>query len=174
MQRNIKWDTEIEKVKQLELDGYNQTDIAAHFGVSRQMISQVFRKYGLERVGIVVKQNKAREARLIKYGDKEDPLWNEQRRRYTRKKQNCKKTKWGFSVAFGEIEWSTTCPILGIPLDYFAIKTQENSPSFDRVDPSLGYIKGNVIICSWRANRIKNDGNAEEHRLISEYLTKRG
>jgi hypothetical protein len=62
--------------------------------------------------------------------------------------------------------------LLGIELDYFAERTQENSPSFDRVDSSKGYVKGNVIVCSWRANRIKNDGTAEEHRKIYEFLSK--
>jgi hypothetical protein len=64
------------------------------------------------------------------------------------------------------------CPVFGLELDWFAEARKENSPSFDRVDPKLGYIKGNVQIISARANRIKNDGTAEEHRLIAAYMDK--
>lgn len=67
--------------------------------------------------------------------------------------------------------WPEYCPILGIKLDYETNGRQENSPSFDRLDPTKGYISGNVQIISWRANRIKNDGSAEEHQKIANYLS---
>jgi hypothetical protein len=34
--------------------------------------------------------------------------------------------------------------------------------SFDRIDPTKGYIKGNVQIVSQRANRIKSNSTLEE------------
>lgn len=67
------------------------------------------------------------------------------------------------------------CPILGITLD-FSDKKQgygsrtDFSPSLDRINNKKGYELGNLIIISWRANRLKNDGDAEEHRKISDYL----
>jgi len=61
------------------------------------------------------------------------------------------------------------CPILNIPLIY---KGGGNSPSLDRIDSSLGYIKGNVHIISNRANRIKNDATVDELELIYKYLKK--
>ena len=62
------------------------------------------------------------------------------------------------------------CPILGIPMQWNignhhgqgkgrAIAT---SKSLDRIDSSRGYVKGNVIIISWRANRLKNNATLEE------------
>jgi predicted HicB family RNase H-like nuclease len=36
-------------------------------------------------------------------------------------------------------------------------KNNEDSVSLDRVDSSKGYIKGNVVLCRWVVNRIKND-----------------
>lgn len=39
-----------------------------------------------------------------------------------------------------------------------------NSPSIDRIDSSKGYVRGNVVIVSHRANSIKN--NATEQELI--------
>ena len=62
------------------------------------------------------------------------------------------------------------CPILGIPMQWNignhhgqgkgrAIAT---SKSLDRIDSSQGYVKGNVIIISWRANRLKNNATLED------------
>jgi hypothetical protein len=55
-------------------------------------------------------------------------------------------------------------------LDYFSDSRTENSVTFDRIDPSKDYISGNVVIISWRANRIKNDGTAEEHQKIADFI----
>lgn len=59
----------------------------------------------------------------------------------------------------------THCPILGVPLRYGGNgkgRQDDNSATIDRIDNSKGYVKGNVLIVSWRANRLKNDANAEE------------
>lgn len=65
----------------------------------------------------------------------------------------------------------TECPILGIPLVYGAegMRT-DNSASIDKLEPSKGYIEGNVNIVSWRANRIKNDGTLDELLKIVAWL----
>jgi hypothetical protein len=46
----------------------------------------------------------------------------------------------------------------------------DTSPSLDKINPELGYVPGNVAIISYRANRIKNNGTAEEHRLIADWM----
>ena len=75
-----------------------------------------------------------------------------------------------FTIEFEELEWSEYCPMLGIKLEYFTKGRCDNSVSFDRINPLKGYIQGNVIICSDRANRIKNNGTAEELLKIANYL----
>jgi hypothetical protein len=75
-----------------------------------------------------------------------------------------------FSVKVEDLDWPDICPVLGIPIEYRASRISDNSPSFDRVDNNKPYIKGNVVIISNRANRIKNDGTAEEHRKIAAYM----
>ncbi len=47
------------------------------------------------------------------------------------------------------------CPVLGIPLKINKQGMQDNSPTFDRKIPALGYVPGNVVVISWLANRIK-------------------
>ena len=49
-----------------------------------------------------------------------------------------------------------------------------SSPSLDRLVPALGYVKGNVQVISWRANKLKGEGTAEDHRLIAEWMERNG
>jgi hypothetical protein len=65
------------------------------------------------------------------------------------------------------------CPIFGIPLEWSlqregAVLVLPNSPSLDRIDPTKGYVKGNVWIISHRANTIKSDASHEELKLVTE------
>jgi len=65
------------------------------------------------------------------------------------------------------------CPVFGTQLEWSAHRGNgrlplPNSPSLDRIDPSKGYVKGNVWIVSNRANSIKNDASHEELKLVTE------
>lgn len=63
------------------------------------------------------------------------------------------------------------CPYLGIPIFKGKnSKSSENSPSLDRIVPSLGYVKGNVEFISSRANRLKNDASLKELEAIVKRL----
>jgi hypothetical protein len=42
--------------------------------------------------------------------------------------------------------------------------------TIDKIDPKKGYVKGNVWIISFRANRIKYDASLEELALITKNL----
>ena len=44
------------------------------------------------------------------------------------------------------------------------------SPSIDRVDPQGDYTKDNVMIISWRANKIKGDCSVEELEAVLTYM----
>lgn len=66
----------------------------------------------------------------------------------------------------------THCPVLGIKILARSYRSN-TSPSIDRIDNSKGYIKGNVAIISWRANRLKNDGTADEHERIAQWMRER-
>lgn len=63
------------------------------------------------------------------------------------------------------------CPILRIPLIVLAPKGKRgNAMSVDRIDSSLGYVKGNVAIISVKANAIKNNGTIEDHYAVIAYM----
>lgn len=54
------------------------------------------------------------------------------------------------------------CPVLGIPLKHAGWEQRDGSPSLDRIDNKKGYVKGNVVVVSFRANHIKTDATVDE------------
>lgn len=170
----IKWKEELPVIKALGSEGWNQTDLAKKYNVTRQRMKQVIDRYipdWHDNYGHAVNRKAREEKKFLKWGIKEDSdLYRAKRTKFRSKKYGSDSRGLEWTIEFGDIEWPTHCPILGLELDYFAETRQENSPSFDRIDSSKGYVKGNVQIMSWRANRIKNDGTADEHRRIAEYL----
>lgn len=76
-----------------------------------------------------------------------------------------------FTITLGDIPpMGTHCPLLGHPFPPPAVRGTPYSPSLDRIDPSLGYVPGNVWIVGYRANLVKNDGTAEEHERIARAM----
>lgn len=65
------------------------------------------------------------------------------------------------------------CPALRIKMK-FSSKGRDNhaSPSLDRIIPSRGYVKGNVIWVSMKANRIKTDSTLYELSLVTMFYHK--
>lgn len=70
-----------------------------------------------------------------------------------------------------EIGIPITCPVLGIPLYFHRSKVEDDSISFDRIDSSKGYVLGNVIVISYRANRLKSDASINELRRIADFYS---
>jgi hypothetical protein len=62
------------------------------------------------------------------------------------------------------------CPIFGFKLEWNGSGFRETSPSLDRIDSNKGYIKDNVQIISWKANRIKGYASVEELEILLAYL----
>lgn len=100
-------------------------------------------------------------------------IYGSMRERFDNKKINAKADNREFTIVFEDIVFPKDCPVLGIPLDYLGTNPRaDNYPTYDRLNNNLGYVNGNVAIISWRANRIKNDGTAEEHSRIAAFLTR--
>lgn len=79
-----------------------------------------------------------------------------------------KRNKIEFNIEPDDIIVPKICPILGIPL-YYSNKRTHNTPSLDRIDNSKGYIKGNISVISWKANRIKNNLSIEQIHNLYRY-----
>lgn len=66
-----------------------------------------------------------------------------------------------------------TCPCCGVELltTYSGLaKPLDNSPSIERVTPSLGYVQGNVALLCFRCNTIKRDASLAELERIVVWL----
>ena len=64
------------------------------------------------------------------------------------------------------------CPVLGIKLERNRDKCGPGpgSPTLDRIVPSLGYVPGNVVVISHKANSIKSNATAAEIRAVADWL----
>lgn len=173
--KGINWNEKIDEAVALGREGKTLKEIGDHFGVTRQRVQSVFKKFNInpEDIGVKVRTKRSRETQAkrywLKWGDKDQVEYAQKRQKYRSKKANARRQGIEFWISFSEIDWPTHCPILGIKLDYDTEGRQENSVSFDRIDPSKGYVPGNVIVISWRANRLKNDGTWEEHKKIADF-----
>ena len=87
----------------------------------------------------------------------------------TRIKGKAKRNGIAFDLLPSDIEFPKVCPVLGFPMNYEDVGS-DGYPHLDRIVPSVGYVSGNVCIISSRANRIKQDGTAQEHLLIADYI----
>jgi hypothetical protein len=61
------------------------------------------------------------------------------------------------------------CPVLGVPFVRGTRACRRASPSLDRVDPAKGYVEGNVVVVSMRANAIKNDATWAEIQAVAKF-----
>lgn len=87
-------------------------------------------------------------------------------------KARAKKNGLSFDLTFDDIVLPSHCPVLGIPLIQ-TDKQHDNSPSIDRIDNTLGYVKGNVVVISWRANRLKSDATHEEMARLAAFFVRK-
>ena len=75
-----------------------------------------------------------------------------------------------FNLTPEDITIPSVCPVLGIPIIVGADKASDNSPSLDRVVPRFGYVAGNALVISNRANRIKNDATPTELEQVAAFF----
>jgi hypothetical protein len=107
------------------------------------------------------RKNTAAKQRKWMEGNWELYLWHGAKKR-------AKRDNLLFTIVPEDIVIPSRCPVLG-----FELRMNKGSPSFDsaaidRLYPSLGYTKKNIIVVSHRANAIKNDSTIIE--LEKTYL----
>ena len=64
------------------------------------------------------------------------------------------------------------CSILNTHMKWGGQSDKSNSPSLDRIDPDKGYIKGNLMWISLKANRMKQNATDEELIKFSNWINK--
>lgn len=77
-----------------------------------------------------------------------------------------------FGLAKEDVVIPEHCPVLGIPLYFRDDGRINNTPTIDRIIPEKGYVKGNILVISWRANRLRNDATLEELKKITSFYEK--
>lgn len=77
-----------------------------------------------------------------------------------------------FTIGADDVVAVSRCPLLGIEVVYGrAGRAQADSASLDRVDPTIGYVAGNVRVISYKANAMKqNASRAELERFAAAIL----
>ncbi len=71
-----------------------------------------------------------------------------------------------FNLVLEDIVIPAVCPLLEIPLVVAKNCHTDNSPSLDRICPEKGYVKGNIMVISFRANTIKSDATLSELKQL--------
>lgn len=79
-----------------------------------------------------------------------------------------------FDLTITDIVIPDRCPVLDIPLVINAGLSRghgmkDHSPSVDRVDNSKGYTRDNILIVSFRANRLKSNATPQELRRLADF-----
>jgi hypothetical protein len=152
---------------------YNQ----AYYAKNKEQVKQQATQYYHENKDKVLPNVRA-------YRDKNRELIQEKGREYYRRKPvnrmlnraraRAKKYGLDFNIEESDIVIPTHCPLLGIEL-YIAEgrKTvKDNSASLDRIDPTKGYVKGNILVISNKANTMKSNATPQELLKLATNLIK--
>ena len=62
------------------------------------------------------------------------------------------------------------CPVLNFKMKHNTNQCRYDSPALDRIIPDKGYVKGNVIVISSRANWIKSDSLPKEMYKVADFF----
>ena len=79
-----------------------------------------------------------------------------------------------FTITEDDIFIPVHCPVLGILLNPVGRGQglKDSTPSIDRFFNDIGYTPDNIVVVSWRANRLKSDATPAELRAISDFYNK--
>lgn len=83
-------------------------------------------------------------------------------------KSRAKRDKVPFDLQLGDIPDWNTCPILNVEMK----KGTRYAPSLDKIQPELGYVKGNIQVISHKANAMKQDATRDELERFAKWVLK--
>ena len=90
-------------------------------------------------------------------------LWN-----YARNTSRIKKRE--FAIAVEDIVVPKNCPVFGVEIKYSPGSRNDWSTSLDRIDSKKGYVRGNIRVISWLANRLKSNATIDQLRKVVAYM----
>ena len=67
-----------------------------------------------------------------------------------------------FNLELSDIIIPEKCPLLDVPFQVGTQEDYEMTYSLDRIDPSKGYVRGNVWVLTKKANSMKNSASRQE------------
>lgn len=174
-------------VIQMAKEGLTYAAIGERLLVKRQRVKQIIDAMRRNGVDVPLPKNMREASRATlratkplkvhamaraALADGADPKTVAALRDYLRmKRANCSRIGVPFELTFDDV-WPIpdTCPVLGIPISLFAVD-RDHAFSLDQIRPRQGYVKGNVVSVSFRANRIKNDATPDELRRVAEFYS---
>jgi hypothetical protein len=113
-----------------------------------------------------------RKASRAKYeASNPNKIWAKYARRDAKKRALKKGVPFDLSSAYVLSILTDTCPVFGTEFKWMGNgKIIPESPSLDRIIPSLGYVEGNVVIISTKANNIKSAYGSKELYKVADWL----
>jgi hypothetical protein len=87
-------------------------------------------------------------------------------------KRRAKLKGYPFNISLDDIVIPKRCPALGCLMTPGTHQRHEQSPTLDKIIPSLGYVKGNIQVICHRANWLKGNASLKELKLLVHYVTR--
>ena len=130
--------------------------------------SPEYKQADLDRHKVLYLDEGYRKTRLAKAKEEADK--NPEKILVKAAKVRAKKRNIPFSLEPKDILIPIFCPVFGLKLEKSSRVAGNNSPTIDRILPKDGYVPGNIEVISWRANRLRGNGDSEDHFRIAEWM----
>jgi hypothetical protein len=75
-----------------------------------------------------------------------------------------------FDLSPADIVIPEHCPVFGFVLKPAEGKLRDSSPSVDRINTERGYVRGNVQVISYKANRMKTNATGPELLQFARWI----
>ena len=109
------------------------------------------------------KQSVMARTRRRRLNDPARYLWEKARTR-------ARKSSLAFTIKVSDVVVPDQCPVLGIEIG--PLRGGIHGATIDRIHNSKGYVPGNIVIVSMRANRIKSDATIDELQRIARFYAR--
>ena len=90
-------------------------------------------------------------------------------------KQRAKRGGYPCTLTLDDFHIPEVCPVLGIEITLGGENGRpvDSSPSLDKIVPSLGYVPGNCIVTSNRANTLKSNATIPEMEALYRFYSRK-